>query len=182
MKSVIGLALLSVAFAAPQDGSNAAAHEKRQFSPTDLDAFFDSLSSLLGQLPTEPTQTMTDILTFSTSVSGTPTEVTVATTTSDAFDGGLPDDSLPDGGLPFGKRQAPGDLEAIISSLSALISPATTTTEAIGCATDVVGVPTTVNGVPTEVSSLAAVPTTASAVPAAPIPGAPAAPAVPGGV
>ncbi|KAF5249719.1 hypothetical protein FANTH_5027 [Fusarium anthophilum] len=169
MKSVIGLALLSVAFAAPQDGSNAAGLEKRQFSPADLDAFFDSLSSLLGQLPYEPTQTMTDILTFSTSVSGTPTEVTVATTTSDAFDDGL----------PFAKRQSPGDLAAIIASLSALISTTATPTEAIGCATDVVDVPTTVNGVPTEVSSLAAVPTVA---PTAPVPGAPAAPAVPGGV
>ncbi|KAF5623028.1 hypothetical protein F52700_10340 [Fusarium sp. NRRL 52700] len=169
MKSVIGLALLSVAFAAPQGGSNGAALEKRQF---DLDAFFDSLSSLLGQLPTGPIQSMTDILTFSTSVSGTPTEVTVATTTSDAFDDGL----------PFAKRQAPGDLEAIISSLSALISPATTTTEAIGCATDVVNVPTTVNGVPTQVSSVAAVPTTAAPVPTAAPAGAPAAPAVPGGV
>ncbi|KAG9503742.1 hypothetical protein J7337_003697 [Fusarium musae] len=167
MKSVIGLALLSVAFAAPYDGSNAAALEKRQF---DLDAFFDSLSSLIGQLPI-PTQSMTDILTFSTSVSGTPTEVTAATTTSDAFDGGL----------PFDKRQSPSDLEAIISSLSALISPATTTTEPIGCATDVVGVPTTVNGVPTEVSSVAAVPTTPAVAPSAPNPGAPA-PAVPGGV
>ncbi|RBQ79080.1 hypothetical protein FVER53590_03683 [Fusarium verticillioides] len=170
MKSVIGLALLSVAFAAPYDGSNAAALEKRQFDPAGLDAFFDSLSSLLGQLPI-PTQSMTDILTFSTSVSGTPTEVTAVTTTSDAFDGGL----------PFDKRQAPGDLEAIISSLSALISPATTTTEPIGCATDVVGVPTTVNGVPTEVSSVAAVPTTPAVAPSAPNPGAPA-PAVPGGV
>ncbi|KAF5573020.1 hypothetical protein FPCIR_14122, partial [Fusarium pseudocircinatum] len=134
MKSVIGLALLSVAFAAPQDGSNAAFLQKRQFDEFDLDAFFSSLSSLLGQLPTEPTQSITDILTFSTSVSGTPTEVSVTTTTSDALDGGL----------PFDKRQAPGDLEAIISSLSALISP-TTTTEALGCATDVVAVPTTVN-------------------------------------
>ncbi|KAF5984369.1 hypothetical protein FCOIX_2627 [Fusarium coicis] len=163
MKSVIGLALLSVAFAAPLDGSNDAALEKRQFDPAGLDAFFDSLGSLLGQLPI-PTQSMTDILTFSTSVSGTPTEVTAVPTTSDAFGGGL----------PFDKRQSPADLEAIISSLSALISPATTTTEAIGCATDVVGVPTTVNGVPTEVSSIAAVPTSPA--------GAPAAPAVPGGV
>ncbi|KAG5758731.1 hypothetical protein H9Q72_013141 [Fusarium xylarioides] len=139
MKSVIGLALLSVAFAATQDGSNAAALEKRQFNPADLDAFFDSLSSLLGQLPTDPTQPMTNILTFSTSVSGTPTDVPVVTTTSDVLDGGL----------PFDKRQDPGALEDIISSLSALISPASTITEAIGCATDVVDVPTTVNGVPT---------------------------------
>ncbi|PNP85986.1 hypothetical protein FNYG_01042 [Fusarium nygamai] len=169
MKSVIGLALLSVAFAAPHDGSNAAALEKRQFNLADLDAFFDSLSSLLGQLPTDPTQPMTDILTFSTSVSGTPTEVSVATTTSDASDNGL----------PFAKRQDPAALEAIISSLSALISPTTNTTEAIGCATDVVGVPTTVNGVPTSVSSLAAVPTTPAVAPSAPLPGAPAAPAAP---
>ncbi|KAF5638492.1 uncharacterized protein FTJAE_5288 [Fusarium tjaetaba] len=172
MKSVIGLALLSVVFAAPHDSSNAAALEKRQFDPAGLEAFFDSLSSLLGQFPDVPTQSMTDILTFSTSVSGTPTEVTAVTTTSDALDGGL----------PFDKRQAPGDLEAIISSLSALISPATTTTEAIGCATDVVGVPTTVNGVPTEVSSVAAVPTSPAVAPSAPAAGAPAAPAVPGGV
>ncbi|KAF5717696.1 hypothetical protein FMUND_5642 [Fusarium mundagurra] len=170
MKSVIGLALLSVAFAAPQGGSKAAALEKRQFSPADLDAFFDSLSSLLGQLPGVPTESITDILTFSTSVSGTPTEVTAVTTTSDALDGGL----------PFDKRQDPGALEDIISSLSALISP-TTTTEAIGCATDVVSVPTTVNGVPTQVSSLAAVPTSPAVAPSAPLPGAPAAPAAPGG-
>ncbi|CCT64776.1 uncharacterized protein FFB20_10859 [Fusarium fujikuroi] len=165
MKSVIALALLSVAFAAPQGGSNNAALEKRQFSPAELDAFFDSLSSLLGQLPTVP---VTDILTFSTSVSGTPTEVPITTTA--AFD---------DGTLPFAKRQSPADLEAIISSLSALISTTATPTEAIGCATDVVDVPTTVNGVPTEVSSVAAVPT-AVAPTAAPA-GAPAAPAAPGG-
>ncbi|CVK94190.1 uncharacterized protein FMAN_03392 [Fusarium mangiferae] len=168
MKSVIALALLSVAFAAPQGGSNNAALEKRQFDGADLDAFFDALSSLLGQLPTAP---MTDILTFSTSVSGTPTEVPIVTTTTAAFD---------DGTLPFAKRQSPGDLAAIISSLSALISTTATPTEAIGCATDVVDVPTTVNGVPTEVSSLAAVPT-AVATTAAPA-GVPAAPAVPGGV
>lgn len=167
MKSVIALALLSVAFAAPQGGSNNAALEKRQFDPAGLEAFFDALSSLLGQLPTDP---MTDILTFSTSVSGTPTEVPITTTA--AFD---------DGTLPFAKRQSPADLEAIISSLSALISP-TSTTEAIGCATDVVDVPTTVNGVPTEVSSVAAVPT-AVAPTAAPAgaPAAPAGPAAPGG-
>lgn len=170
MKSVIALTLLSVAFAAPQGGSNNAALEKRQFSQAELDAFLDSLSSLLGQLPTEP---MTDILTFSTAVSGTPTEVPFVTTTTAAFD---------DGTLPFAKRQAPGDLEAIISSLSALISPTATPTEAIGCATDVVDVPTTVNGVPTEVSSLAAVPTTPAVVPTAAPAGVPAAPAVPGGV
>ncbi|CVL04738.1 hypothetical protein FPRO06_04634 [Fusarium proliferatum] len=167
MKSVIALALLSVAFAAPQGVSNKAALEKRQFDAADLDAFFDSLSSLLGQLPTVP---VTDILTFSTSVSGTPTEVPIVTTTTAAFD---------DGTLPFAKRQSPADLEAIISSLSALISTTATPTEAIGCATDVVDVPTTVNGVPTEVSSVAAVPT--AVAPSAAPAGAPAAPAAPGG-
>ncbi|KAF4948966.1 hypothetical protein FGADI_9250 [Fusarium gaditjirri] len=170
MKSVIGLALLSVAFAAPQGDSNVAALEKRQFDLAELDAFFDSLSSLLGQLPTVP---VTEILTFSTAVSGTPTEVSVATTTSAA---------LADGGLPLGKRQSPADLSAIISSLSALISTTATSTEAIGCATDAVNVPTTVNGVPTSVSSLAAVPTSPAVAPSAPSAGAPAAPAAPGGV
>ncbi|RBR20361.1 uncharacterized protein FIESC28_05325 [Fusarium coffeatum] len=151
MKSVIALAFFSAALAAPQ------------FDEAQLSAFFDSLSSLLGNgfpsLPTD-TQSMTDILTFSTAISGTPTEITTAVAaTTDAFD------NVDDFG--FDKRQAPGDLEAIISSLNALITPATTS-DGDGCVTDVVPIPTTINGVPTEVSSIAAVPTAPVAAPDAP--------------
>lgn len=156
MKSVIALAFFSGALAMPQ------------FNEAQLSAFFDSLNSLLDGFPGEPTatQSMTDILTFSTAISGTPTEITTAVAaTPDAFD------NVDDFG--FDKRQAPGDLEAIISSLNALITPATT---ADGCVTDVVPVPTTVDGVPTVVSSVAAVPTGPVAAPDAPA-AAPAAPA-----
>ncbi|KAJ4112123.1 hypothetical protein NW768_011702 [Fusarium equiseti] len=151
MKCVIALSFFSAVLAMPQ------------FNEAQLSAFFDSLSSLLGDnfpnVP-EPTQSVTDILTFSTAISGTPVEVTTAVpATTDAFD------AVDDFG--FDKRQAPGDLAAIVSSLNALISPVTTG-DGDGCVTDVVPVPTTVDGVPTVVSSVAAVPTGPVAVPDAP--------------
>ncbi|RGP63512.1 hypothetical protein FSPOR_8565 [Fusarium sporotrichioides] len=156
MKCVIALSFFfSAALAVPQ------------FNEAQLSAFFDSLSSLLGDgFPIGPdaTQSVTDILTFSTAISGTPTEITSAVaTTTDAFD-----NAGDFGG--FDKRQAGGDLAAIIASLSALITPATTT-DGFGCATDVVPVPTTIDGVPTVVSSVDAVPTTPAVVPAPPAAG-----------
>lgn len=143
MKSFLALTILMrIVLAAPVDSVDSGAMDRRQANPAeDLDAFLSSLSSLLGM--TEATAT--DIYTFSTTVSGTPTEVYSVTTTTAAFEG--LESSI------FERRQAPGDLAAILSSLEAVLA-ATTTTAPIGCPTDIVDVSTTIAGTPTEVPVL----------------------------
>ncbi|KAJ4244186.1 hypothetical protein NW762_014567 [Fusarium torreyae] len=160
MKSVIALTvLLRFALAAPLDSIDNAVVEKRQFfDSADIDDFLSSLSSLLGQ--TEPTSAAFE--TISTTVSGTPTEISTVTTTTASFDGLF--DS------PMERRQAPSkdQLLAIISSLESLLAPTTTTAAALGCPTDVVSVPTTVSGTPTQVLSVSG-PATVLPAPTAPV-------------
>ncbi|KAL4727845.1 hypothetical protein ACLX1H_004535 [Fusarium chlamydosporum] len=146
---------------------------KRQAAPgLTVDELLSSLSALLSA---SPTPFETDLVTFSTTIAGTPTELTAVTTQPC---GG---DASEDGFVLFKRQAAPTtDLAAILGSIDSLL--ATTTAEILGCPTEVATFSTTVAGIPTEVTSYET-PTITQAVPivptSAPVPAA-AAPAGPG--